>query len=252
MTFFVPTMADHEWVILARLAAFHHLPCMSRVPMASHRCFNGLMDLGLILGFAGACVALNLVPGPGMMFMIAHGIAGGRRGGIAATLGMASGTVVHTVAAALGLSALLRAAPAALEIVKIIGAVFLLYLAVTTLVSARRSATPFTLRASARTTLRRTYMSAVFTNLANPKVVLFYLAFVPQFLTPGGWPVSAQILTLGTLLIVIGIVMDGAVGIAAGTFSALLLRKPKFQRRLKELSAAIFGGLAIRLFTESL
>jgi threonine/homoserine/homoserine lactone efflux protein len=220
--------------------------------MAPYQCFDGFMDLGLILGFAGACVVLNLVPGPGMMFMIAHGIAGGRRGGIAATLGMASGTVVHTVAAALGLSALLRAAPAALETVKITGAVFLLYLAVTTLVSARRSATPFALRTSARTTLRRTYVSAVFTNLANPKVVLFYLAFVPQFLTPGGWAVSAQILSLGTVLIIIGIVMDGAVGITAGTFSAMLFRKPKFQRRLKELSAVIFGGLAIRLFAESL
>lgn len=212
----------------------------------------GIMELGLLLGFAGACVVLNLVPGPGMMFMIAHGVGGGRRGGIAAALGMATGTVVHTVAAALGLSALLGAAPAALEIVKIIGAVFLAYLAVSTLVSARRTTTVPATRAGMRGTLRRTYVSAVLTNLANPKVILFYLAFVPQFLTPGGWAVSAQIVVLGAVLIAIGLVMDGMVGIAAGTFSAMLLRKPKFQRRLKELSAVIFGGLALRLFTESL
>ncbi|WP_410651367.1 LysE family translocator [Amycolatopsis sp. cmx-4-54] len=208
------------------------------------------MDLGLLLGFAGACVVLNLVPGPGMMFTIAHGIGGGRRGGIAAALGMASGTIVHTVAAAAGLSALLRAAPAALETVRILGAIFLLYLAVSTLVSARKSTSTPATRTSSRSNLRKTYVSAVLTNLANPKVVLFYLAFVPQFLTPEGWAVSAQILVLGAVLIAIGLVMDGAVGIAAGTFSALLLSKPKFQRRLKELSAVIFGGLALRLFTE--
>ncbi|SMD27530.1 Threonine/homoserine/homoserine lactone efflux protein [Kibdelosporangium aridum] len=210
-----------------------------------------MMEWGLLLGFAGACVVLNLVPGPGMMFMIAHGIAGGRRGGIAAALGMATGTIVHTVAAALGLNGLLSTAPAALETVKIIGAVFLLYLAVNTLMSARKSTTPSATRANTRSTLRRTYVSAVLTNLANPKVVLFYFAFVPQFLTPGGWVVSSQILVLGTMLIIIGLIMDGAVGIAAGTFSALLLSKPKFQRRLKELCAVIFGGLALRLFTET-
>ncbi|GAB2736808.1 LysE family translocator [Amycolatopsis magusensis] len=209
------------------------------------------MELGALLGFAGACVVLNLVPGPGMMFIIAHGVGGGRSGGVAAALGMASGTMAHTVAAALGLSALLRAAPAALEAVKIAGAVFLLYLAVSTLISARKPAALAAARGSRRSTLRKTYLSAVLTNLANPKVVLFYLAFVPQFLTPGGWAVSAQILVLGAVLIVIGLVMDGAVGLAAGTFSALVLRKPKFQRRLKEFSAVIFGGLALRLLTEN-
>jgi threonine/homoserine/homoserine lactone efflux protein len=89
------------------------------------------------------------------------------------------------------------------------------------------------------------------TNLANPKVVLFYLAFVPQFITPGGWPVSMQILVLGAVLIVIGLVMDSMVGITAGACSSLLMHRPAFQRWLKRLSAAVFGGIALRLLTES-
>ena len=95
--------------------------------------------------------------------------------------------------------------------------------------------------------LRRTYLSAILNNLANPKVVLFFLAFVPQFITPGGWATSTQILVLGGVLIVIGIIVDCAVGVAAGTFSAILRARPAIQRWLKRISAVIFGGLAVRL-----
>ncbi|MEV5967125.1 LysE family translocator [Kribbella sp. NPDC051952] len=205
------------------------------------------MDTAAVLGFALACVVLNIVPGPGMMFIIAHGISGGRRSGVVAATGMASGVVVHTVLAAAGLSALLRAAPYALDAIRIVGGLFLLYLAINALRSAR-AVTPA--EPGRKTSLRRTYLSAVLTNLANPKVVLFYLAFLPQFLTPHGWPVSTQILILGAVVIVIGLVMDSAIGLMSGTFSALLLRRPAFERRLKRLSGAIFGGLALRLLTD--
>lgn len=207
------------------------------------------MQPAVVLGFALACVVLNLVPGPGMMFIIAHGIVGGRRAGVVAAGGMASGTVVHTVAAALGLSALLRAAPFALDAVRILGALFLVYLAITTWRSAKGAAEAAATRP--RRSLRRTYGAAVLTNLANPKVVLFYLAFVPQFLTPDGWSPTTQILLLGGVLVLLGLMMDCMIGLAAGTFSALLSRRPSFQRWLKRASAAIFGGLALRLFIDS-
>jgi len=206
------------------------------------------MQLTTMVAFAGACLVLNLVPGPGMMFIVAHGIAGGRRAGVVAAAGMATGTVVHTAAATLGLSALLRAAPVALDVVRLAGAVVLIYLAITALRSAKTTTDTATVT---RRSLRRTYVSAVLTNLANPKVVLFYLAFVPQFLTIGGWPTAAQILVLGAILVLIGIIMDTAVGLAAGAFSALLLRRPAVQRTLKRASAAIFGALAIRLATDT-
>jgi threonine/homoserine/homoserine lactone efflux protein len=194
-------------------------------------------------------VVLNLVPGPGMMFIVAQGISGGRRSGVVAAVGMASGTVVHTAAAALGLSALLRAAPMALNAVRVVGAGVLIYLAIAALRSVRKGA-PVAATGRKRS-LRRTYLSAVLTNLANPKVVLFYLAFVPQFLDPQGLPVALQILVLGALVVLIGLVMDSGVGLAAGTFSTLLASRPAIQRGLKRASAAIFGGLAVRLLADN-
>jgi threonine/homoserine/homoserine lactone efflux protein len=213
--------------------------------MPGGRCWDAVVDMPIVLGFALSCVVLNLVPGPGMMFTIAQGVSGGRRAGVISAAGMASGTVVHTVAAALGLSALLSAAPAALDVVRVGGAGFLLYLAVDTFRSAKR---PIVV-ASGRPprSLGRVYRSAVLTNLANPKVVLFYLAFVPQFVSAGGWPTSLQILALGGVLIVIGLVMDSSVGIAAGMCSVLLRGRPSIQRWVKRVSATIFAGLAVRL-----
>ncbi|MBV9847688.1 MAG: LysE family translocator [Kutzneria sp.] len=205
------------------------------------------MESSAVLGFVVACVVLNLVPGPGMMFILAHGIVGGRRAGVAAATGMAAGTVVHTVTAAVGLSALLAAMPTALNVVRIGGTVVLLYLAIHNLRSARQTVSPI-----AGHSLRRTFVSAVLTNLANPKVVVFYLAFVPQFITAGGWSTSVQILVLGAVLIAIGLVMDTTVGVAAGAFSALLLSRPAIQGWIKRAAAAVFGGLALRLLlTES-
>jgi len=207
------------------------------------------MEPGLVLGFAIAVVVLNVVPGPGMMFIVAHGITGGRRAGIVAAAGMASGTVVHTALAALGLSALIRSAPTALHAIRVGGACFLVYLAVKTLRSASRDA-----QAASRDlhpSLRRTYASAVLTNLANPKVIAFYLAFVPQFLTDGGWPIAGQIAVLGAVITVIGLLMDCLVGVAAGAFSDLLQARPSIQRSLKRVSAAVFGGLAVRMITQT-
>jgi threonine/homoserine/homoserine lactone efflux protein len=207
------------------------------------------MQSHLLVSFTLACILLNLVPGPGMMFMMAHGVTGGRRAGVAAAFGMASGTTVHTVAAALGLSALLAAAPYALDVVRIGGAIFLLYLAIQALRDSKKlSPESFGGTITPRGhSLKRTYLSAILTNLANPKVVLFFLAFVPQFITPGGWSMTSQILLLGAVLIAVGLVMDAGIGVAAGTFSNTLQKRPSIQIWLRRTSAAIFSGLAVRL-----
>jgi len=207
------------------------------------------MDPSLLLAFAAACAVISLVPGPDMMFIMANGIARGRAAGVVAAAGMSTGLAVHTVAAALGLGALLAAAPVALDTVRLVGAVFLVYLAVTTLRSAKDVAATAPARFGART-LRRTYVMAALVNLANPKVILFYLAFLPQFLTQGGWAVPVQFLVMGAMLIVIGFSVDASVGLAAGALSALLLRRPAVRRWLNRVSAAIFGALAVRLVVD--
>ncbi len=204
------------------------------------------MDLSIILAFAAAALVISLVPGPDMLFIIATGIARGRLAGVVAAVGMSTGLAVHTVAAALGLGALIQAAPVVLDVVRIVGAIFLVYLAITTLRSAREVAATAPAVYGGRS-LRRTYTMAVLTNLANPKVILFYLAFFPQFITTGGLPTSLQFLILGALFIVIGLTVDAAAGLLAGTLSALLRRRPSVQRWLSRVSAAIFGALAVRL-----
>lgn len=207
------------------------------------------MDLSTMLAFAVACLVISIVPGPDMLFIMANGIARGRAAGVVAAAGMSTGMVGHTIAAALGLGYLLQAAPVLLEAVRIAGAVFLAYLAVTTLRSARDVAATAPDRFGGRS-LRRTYGMATLVNLSNPKVMFFFLAFFPQFVTEGGWAIPAQFLVMGAMLIVIGFCVDATVGLAAGALSAVLLRRPAVQRWLKRVSAAIFGVLAVRLVVD--
>lgn len=214
-----------------------------------HPCFSRVMDASTLVAFVVACAVISIVPGPDMMFIIANGVARGRAAGVVAAVGMSTGMAVHTVAAALGLGALLQAAPVVLDAVRIVGAVFLCYLAISTL----RSAREITETAPARFgghSLRRTYAMATLTNLANPKVIFFYIAFFPQFLTGGGWPTPVQFLVMGAVLIMVGLTVDAAVGLASGTCSELLRRRPAVRRWLGRVSAAIFGGLAVRLVVD--
>lgn len=208
------------------------------------------MDLTLLAAFLVACVVISIVPGPDMMYIVANAVAAGRRTGVVAALGMSSGIAGHTILAALGLGALIQAAPAVLDGLRIVGAVILLYLAYTAWKASREPhdlTTPDT-TAGLRST-RRVYAMAVLTNLSNPKVIIFYLAFLPQFITtgPGSIPATAQLLVLGGMLIVIGLSVDATIGLLAGTLSEKVLRRPGFRRWLERLSAAMFGALATRL-----
>ncbi|AKU18015.1 LysE family translocator [Luteipulveratus mongoliensis] len=210
------------------------------------------MDLSTLLAFGLAAAVISLVPGPDMMFIIAHGVGRGRRAGVVAAVGMSSGLAVHTVLTAAGLGALLLAAPAVLEGLRIAGAIFLIYLAVSAWRSSRaQSVADDDAAVVPPRSLRKTYVMAMLTNLANPKVILFYLAFLPQFLTEGGWPAWAQFLVLGAVLICVGLCVDGTVGFVSGALSELLQRRPAVQRWLDRVSAAIFGGLAVRLVADS-
>ncbi|GAA1888782.1 LysE family translocator [Asanoa iriomotensis] len=208
------------------------------------------MDTHLVLAFVAACALISLAPGPDLLFVVANGVAGGRRAGVLAALGMSTGLAIHTVAAAFGLGALISAAPQALTAVRIAGAAFLLYLAVMTWRNSRAELEP---TAVPRRSLRRTYLMATLTNLANPKVILFYLAFLPQFIGTGAgaWPVTAQLLALGLVFIVIGLAVDGTAGLLAGALAEKVAARPGFRRTMERLSAAVFAGLAARLVVDS-
>ncbi|WP_163506882.1 LysE family translocator [Fodinicola acaciae] len=204
------------------------------------------MDLQLLLPFVVAITLISLVPGPDMFYIVANGIAGGPRAGVVAAVGMSTGMAVHTLAAAAGLSALFIALPAAMDVLRVVGIAVLLYLAMSTLRSSFAQQ-ELELRPEQRP-LSRTYGMAVLTNVSNPKVIVFYLAFMPQFTDPhGAWPVPVQLLALGLLFITVGLGIDAGVGLAAGKLSGLLAGSLRFRRWLQRVSAAVFGALAVDL-----
>ncbi|MET9312039.1 LysE family translocator [Kribbella sp. NPDC003505] len=209
------------------------------------------MDVSVVLGFLVAVFLVSVVPGPDMLFIVANAAAGGRRTGVVAAAGMSTGLAVHSVAAALGLGALIQAAPQVLNGVRVAGAAFLLYLAYLTWRASRQElGTPEDAPRLPRRTLRRTYLMATLTNLANPKVILFYLAFVPQFITTGNgsWPATVQFLVLGAVFILIGFPVDAGAALLAGTLTERFFRTgSRIRRRLERVTAAIFAGLAARL-----
>jgi threonine/homoserine/homoserine lactone efflux protein len=154
-----------------------------------------------------------------MLFILANATTGGQRAGLVSAIGMSTGLAVHTFLAAVGMGALIQAAPKALTIVRIAGALFLIYLAISTWRASRvGTADAPGPTAPPQRSLRRTYAMATLTNLANPKVILFYLAFLPQFLSTGAtaWPAWLQLMILGGMFIIVGLPIDATVGLAAG------------------------------------
>jgi threonine/homoserine/homoserine lactone efflux protein len=202
----------------------------------------------VVLGFLVTVLVISLVPGPDMLYVLTAGVSSGPRAGVLAALGMSTGLAVHTTAAALGLSALLRAAPVVFDGLRVLGAAYLAYLAVTALRAANREPAQVVPAVLPRRSLRRVYLVGVATNVANPKVILFYLALFPQFVTThAALPPAAQIVVLGLLFIAVGLAVDASVGLAAGRLAVLFRRRPAVRRWLDRVCAAVFGGLAVRL-----
>ncbi len=195
-----------------------------------------------LLAFIPAGLALNLTPGADMMFCLGQGLKSGRRPAMAANFGIALGGMVHTVLAALGLGALVSAHPAAFEAIRWLGVGYLLWLAVAALRSS-----PFATEAQVTpTSTGRAFGQGLMVNLLNPKVVLFILAFLPQFVDPSR-AILPQFLTLGLVFSFGGLMVNGAVGLFAGSIGQRVARSAGLATWLSRISATIFGALALRL-----
>lgn len=197
------------------------------------------MDPWTIAAFMGAAVILYLTPGADMMFTIASGVTGGPRAGAAAAAGISTGVLVHVALAAAGLAVLLLAYPAAYDAIRYLGAAYLVWLAVQSWRSGDRLR-----QADGAARIWRAWRRGFLTNILNPKVALFVLAFLPQFTDPAIGPIWRQIILLGVMLAVGGVITDGLIGIFAGLAAARLRR---WSGVLNKLSAIVFGGLAARL-----
>ncbi|MFZ7093319.1 LysE family translocator [Primorskyibacter sp. 2E233] len=190
--------------------------------------------------FVPASLALNLTPGADMMFCLAQGLRGGARPGWAASAGIAAGGLLHASLAGLGLSALLATMPGAFEVIRWAGVAYLLWLAVRTLLS------PFGGPDVAGLSAARAFSQGFVVNLTNPKVILFILAFVPQFVDPTR-AILPQFLVFGAALSLGGLIVNGLVGQFAGHLRGALSGGTMVEKALRYVSATLFAGLALRL-----
>lgn len=198
-----------------------------------------MIDPLVLLAYVPAALALNMTPGADMMFCLGQGLRGGPRAALAADAGIALGCMVHVVIAGLGLGALVAAHPALFDVIRWGGVGYLLWLAWKSLRAAGLPEVPPVSPASA-------FRQAVLVNLTNPKVILFVLAFIPQFTDPAQ-PILAQFLLFGAILSLGGFLVNGAVGMAAGGVAGRLMRSARFAAGLGRVCAAIFAALALRL-----
>lgn len=173
--------------------------------------------------FSLAALALLLIPGPAVVYIVTRSIDQGRTAGLVSVVGVGLGSMVHVTAAALGLSALLVQSALAFQTVKYAGATYLVYLGIRRLVERDDLAIE---PAGAPRSLRRVFVQGVIVNVLNPKTALFFFAFLPQFVNVDGAPIGVQILFLGTLMITMGIVTDGLYAVAAGGVGGWLRRRP--------------------------
>lgn len=196
------------------------------------------MEPATVATFLMAGVMLNLTPGADVMFAMASGAQGGPRAGMAAAFGVALGSVLHVTLAVLGISAAILAIPHAHEVIRYLGAGYLLWLAV----KAWRAPPPDPRRGAART--GRAIWRGFVTNALNPKVALFIMAFLPQFTDPAIGPIWQQMAVLGALFIATGLVITGAYGAGAGWLGAAVGRASGM---MGKVSAVIFAALAARI-----
>lgn len=194
-----------------------------------------------LLSFIPAALALNLTPGADMMFCLGQGLRSGPKSAMAANFGIAAGGLVQVTLAGLGLGALVAAHPFAFDAIRWAGVAYLLVLAVQTL----RAGTPAVAQI-AQAPAGKVFIQALLVNLLNPKVILFILAFLPQFVDPSR-PVLPQFLTLGLVFSLGGLAVNGFVGVMAGSIGQRLAESRTLSLWLSRASAAIFTGLALRL-----
>ena len=197
-------------------------------------------DPSTLLLFAAAALALIVVPGPAVLYIVAQSIDRGRAAGLVSALGVAAGGLVHVTAAAIGLSSLLVSSATAFAVVKYAGAAYLIGLGLHTLFVRREDPVA---AAPQERRLRRIFGQGALVNVLNPKTALFFFAFLPQFVDPDKGSAALQIGVLGLLFVVIAVVSDSIWALAAGTASERLRRSRRFLALRRYVSGAVFVGL---------
>ncbi|QNP59150.1 LysE family translocator [Paenacidovorax monticola] len=205
-----------------------------------------------LIAFFGVAVLLGLTPGPDNVFVLLQSAQRGWRAGMCVVLGLCMGLVVHTAAVALGLAAVFAASSMAFTVLKMLGAAYLAWLAWQALrapaaVPGGAGSEP---EAAGRAGgLARMVGRGMVMNLTNPKVLIFFLAFLPQFADPARGSVAVQLMVLGVVFMLATLIVFGAIACFSGVFGAVLLRSARAQTVLNRVAGLVFLGLAVRLAT---
>jgi threonine/homoserine/homoserine lactone efflux protein len=198
---------------------------------------------GLLLFFVAA-LAVAITPGPGIFYVAARTLAAGRGEGIASTLGTGLGGLVHVVAGAIGVSALVMASAEAFTFLKLAGAAYLIWLGIKTFHTAGQNSV---LLATETSGWRRAFREGVIVEALNPKTAAFFLAFIPQFVDPAHGGVAAQFVALGLVSVVLNTLADVVVTFLASNVRASLIGRPLFITRLRQGSGMVLCGLGATL-----
>ena len=205
-------------------------------------------ELDSFLLFVSAGLLLNITPGPDVAYIVGRSLAQGRPAGVVSALGISTGCLVHIAAGALGLSALMLAVPLAFDAVRYAGAAYLAFLGYRALVAGGR---PMEVEALAPVPLGRIYRQAIVTNVLNPKVALFFLAFLPQFTDASRGPLPLQFVLLGLVFVINGTLVCLAYALAASWFGGWMKGRYAASAWMNRAMGALFIALGLRLAFDS-
>lgn len=201
-----------------------------------------------LLWYLGAAILLILIPGPDLIFAVTQGITSGRKAGVYTAAGLALGNTVHTLAAALGLSIIVQTSPVLFTVFKIAGALYLFNLAYKSL---KHRKAPMMVGNGEHKSEMALLRKGLIMNILNPKVAIFFLTFLPQFVNYDYGLVPLQMIVLGLVFIVLTALIFGMFAYFAGAFSSKFLEKPRMQEGANIAAGVIFVGLGIKLLTTS-
>ncbi|BEH10818.1 MULTISPECIES: LysE family translocator [Geobacter] len=194
--------------------------------------------------FLVSVVLVTVAPGPDIIQVLTRGVSQGRMAGLAAAAGFSTGCIFHTTLAAVGVSALIRSSDVAFTLIKLAGAFYLIYIGIGSLRNRRAALVG---EPAGFDALGAIYRQSIVANILNPKVTLFFLAFLPQFVSPASATPGLQLMGLGIIFMVVTIIIFGAVAIFAGLIGDWLRRRPAVAGRLQVLAGVTFIGLGIRV-----
>ncbi|MFJ1213999.1 LysE family translocator [Burkholderia pyrrocinia] len=199
--------------------------------------------------FVLAVFLLNVTPGPDTAYIVGRSVAQGRGAGLMSALGISAGCCVHALACAFGLTALLAASAAAFTVIKLVGAAYLIYLGVRMIITKQAAAPSDTAAAQAAKPMRQLFMQGFWTNVLNPKVVLFFVSFFPQFVSADSPHKALAFLTLGAVFVAMSTVWTSLVAWVAGSVTQRFSGKPGVKKWLDRTVGSAFVGLGLRLAT---